>query len=112
MILTSLIVVGVFDHGRGADRLAALDRANCGRDAAATHATASAYVADISTSEEKAARFGLVGAAFGMGFVLGPVLGGLLIGPRAPFYAAAALAALNALSCAICCAAAADISKL
>ena len=70
---------------------------------AATHATASAYVADISTSEEKAARFGLVGAAFGMGFVLGPVLGGLLgeFGPRAPFYAAAALAALNALSCAI-----------
>ena len=45
---------------------------------AATHATASAYVADISTSKEKAARFGLVGAAFGMGFVLGPVLGGLL----------------------------------
>jgi len=70
---------------------------------AATHATASAYIADISTSEEKAARFGLVGAAFGMGFVLGPVLGGLLgeFGPRAPFYAAAALAALNALSCTI-----------
>jgi DHA1 family tetracycline resistance protein-like MFS transporter len=70
---------------------------------AATHATASAYVADISTSEEKAARFGLVGAAFGMGFVLGPVLGGFLgeFGPRAPFYAAAVLAALNALSCAI-----------
>ena len=70
---------------------------------AATHATASAYVADISRSKEKAARFGLVGAAFGIGFVLGPVLGGLLgeFGPRAPFYAAAALAALNALSCAI-----------
>ena len=70
---------------------------------AATHATASAYIADISTSDEKAARFGLVGAAFGMGFVLGPVLGGLLgeFGPRAPFYAAAALAALNALSCTI-----------
>lgn len=64
---------------------------------AATQATAMAYVADISKPEEKAARFGLVGASFGVGFVLGPLMGGLLaeFGTRAPFYAAAALAGLN-----------------
>lgn len=64
---------------------------------AATQSTATAYIADISTPEEKAARFGLTGAAFGLGFVLGPVMGGLLgeLGPRAPFYAAAVLAMLN-----------------
>ena len=61
---------------------------------AATHATASAYMADISKPEEKAANFGLIGAGFGIGFVLGPLLGGLLaeLGTRAPFYAAAGLA--------------------
>lgn len=65
--------------------------------AAATQATARAFIADISTPEEKAARFGLIGAAFGMGFVIGPVIGGLLaeFGTRAPFYAAAVLAAAN-----------------
>jgi MFS transporter, DHA1 family, tetracycline resistance protein len=64
---------------------------------AATHSTANAFMADISAPHEKAARFGLVGAAFGVGFVLGPLLGGLMaeFGTRAPFYAAAALAALN-----------------
>lgn len=64
---------------------------------AATHATASAFMADISKPEEKAANFGLIGAAFGLGFVLGPLVGGLLgtMGTRAPFYAAAALAGLN-----------------
>ena len=65
--------------------------------ATATQAAAYAFVADISKPEEKAARFGLLGAAFGLGFVLGPLIGGLLgeLGTRAPFYAAAALAALN-----------------
>lgn len=64
---------------------------------AATHSTASAYMADISKPEEKAANFGLIGAAFGVGFVLGPLLGGLLaeFGTRAPFYAAAVLSAAN-----------------
>lgn len=66
---------------------------------AATQSTASAYMADISAPHERAARFGLVGAAFGAGFVLGPILGGLLgeYGTRAPFWLAAALAAANAL---------------
>jgi DHA1 family tetracycline resistance protein-like MFS transporter len=64
---------------------------------AATHSTAGAYIADISKPHEKAANFGLLGAGFGAGFVLGPLIGGLLgeMGTRAPFYAAAALSALN-----------------
>lgn len=64
---------------------------------AATQSTASAFMADLSKPEEKAANFGLIGAAFGIGFVIGPLLGGVLgeFGTRAPFYAAAALAALN-----------------
>jgi DHA1 family tetracycline resistance protein-like MFS transporter len=64
---------------------------------AATQSTAAAYMADISQPHEKAANFGLASAAFGVGFVLGPILGGLLgqFGPRAPFFAAAALAGLN-----------------
>ena len=64
---------------------------------AATQSTANAYMADISAPQDKAANFGLIGAAFGLGFVLGPALGGLLAeyGTRAPFYAAAALAAAN-----------------
>ncbi|MFC4671534.1 TCR/Tet family MFS transporter [Seohaeicola nanhaiensis] len=66
---------------------------------AATHATASAYMADVSRPEDKAANFGLIGAGFGIGFVLGPLMGGMLgeYGTRAPFYAAAALSALNLL---------------
>jgi DHA1 family tetracycline resistance protein-like MFS transporter len=65
---------------------------------AATQATSAAYMADISKPEEKAANFGLIGAAFGVGFVLGPLFGGLLAeyGTRAPFWAAAFLAAANA----------------
>lgn len=65
---------------------------------AATGSTAAAYMADISKPHEKAANFGLIGAGFGIGFVLGPVIGGMLgeYGARAPFYAAAALSAINA----------------
>ncbi len=66
---------------------------------AATQSTASAYMADISKPEDKSANFGLIGAAFGMGFVLGPLLGGVLaeFGTRAPFWAAAVLAMGNAI---------------
>ena len=64
---------------------------------AATQSTAAAYMADISEPEQKAANFGLIGAAFGVGFVLGPLMGGMLAeyGTRAPFWAAAGLAAAN-----------------
>ncbi len=63
----------------------------------ATQSTATAFIADVSKPGEKAKNFGLVSAAFGVGFVLGPVLGGLLaaFGPRAPFVGAAALALAN-----------------
>jgi MFS transporter, DHA1 family, tetracycline resistance protein len=59
--------------------------------------TGFAYIADISTAENRAKNFGMVGAAFGLGFIIGPVVGGLLgkLGPRIPFYAAACLALLN-----------------
>jgi len=65
---------------------------------AATQSTANAYMADISDPDKKAQNFGLVGAAFGVGFVIGPLLGGVLgeWGTRAPFWAAAVLAGANA----------------
>lgn len=65
----------------------------------ASFTTASAYIADVSTAETRAKNFGMIGAAFGLGFVIGPALGGLLagLGTRAPFYAAAGLCLLNAL---------------
>ncbi len=65
--------------------------------AAGTQSTAMAFIADVSSPEQKSARFGLVGAAFGAGFVFGPLLGGLLgeYGTRAPFWAAAALGTAN-----------------
>jgi len=65
--------------------------------AAATQATAAAFISDISTPENRSANFGILGATFGVGFVLGPLMGGLLgeVGLRVPFFAAAALATLN-----------------
>jgi DHA1 family tetracycline resistance protein-like MFS transporter len=65
--------------------------------AGASFTPAYAYVADISPPEKRAANFGVVSAMFGMGFIVGPALGGLLgsLGPRAPFFAAAALSLLN-----------------
>ncbi len=63
----------------------------------ASFTTASAYIADISTAETRAKNFGMLGAAFGLGFIIGPAIGGLLsgFGIRAPFYAAAVLTLLN-----------------
>ena len=65
----------------------------------ANAAVAQAYVADISTPQERAKRFGMIGAMFGMGFVLGPVMGGLLgdINLHLPFFVAGGLAILNAI---------------
>ncbi|MFG6449543.1 MFS transporter [Roseateles sp. BYS180W] len=63
----------------------------------ANAAVANAYVADITPPQDRAKRFGMLGAAFGMGFILGPVLGGLLgsIDLHLPFYVAGTLAVLN-----------------
>ena len=63
----------------------------------ATFSTANAYIADISPPETRAQNFGLVGAVFGVGFMLGPVIGGYLgeYGPRVPFIAAGVISLLN-----------------
>ncbi|TAK14408.1 MAG: MFS transporter, partial [Rhizorhabdus sp.] len=63
----------------------------------ASFGPATAALADITPPEERAKRFGLVGAAFGLGFIIGPAIGGLLgeFGHRMPFYAAAAFSAAN-----------------
>jgi DHA1 family tetracycline resistance protein-like MFS transporter len=63
----------------------------------ASFTTATAYIADISAPQDRAKNFGLIGAAFGLGFIIGPVVGGLLgqYGSRVPFLASAALAFIN-----------------
>lgn len=65
----------------------------------ATYAAAAAYIADISPPEKRAQNFGLIGAAFGIGFIAGPAIGGVLgeVGPRLPFVAAAGLSLVNCL---------------
>jgi MFS transporter, DHA1 family, tetracycline resistance protein len=67
----------------------------------AIHSTTNAYVADITPFENRAARFGMMGAAFGLGFIVGPLAGGLLsgFGLRIPFYVAGGLTLLNLALC-------------
>jgi DHA1 family tetracycline resistance protein-like MFS transporter len=64
---------------------------------AATYSTAGAYIADVTPPAQRAARFGMLGAAFGLGFVIGPAIGGELgaFGLRFPFWGAAALSLIN-----------------
>jgi DHA1 family tetracycline resistance protein-like MFS transporter len=64
---------------------------------AASFSTAGAYISDVTPPEKRAASFGMMGAAFGVGFILGPAIGGLLgtLSPRLPFWAAAAMSLLN-----------------
>ncbi len=66
---------------------------------AASFSTASAYVADVAPPEKRAGGYGMISAAFGLGFVLGPAVGGVLgnIDPRLPFWVAAGLSLLNAM---------------
>jgi len=66
---------------------------------AASVSTGFAYIADVTPPEKRAASFGMIGAAFGLGFILGPAVGGLLgsVGPRMPFWCAAAVSLLNAM---------------
>ena len=64
----------------------------------ASFSSATAYIADVSTPEKKAQNFGLIGAAFGLGFIIGPLIGGVVsahFGLRAPFFVAAGLALTN-----------------
>ena len=65
----------------------------------ASVSTSFAYIADVTTPEKRAAGFGLIGAAFGVGFILGPAVGGLLGGmdPRLPFWVAAGFSFANAI---------------
>ncbi len=65
--------------------------------AGSSYTTASAYIADISTDKDRSKNFGMIGAAFGMGFVIGPLIGGLLgeVSLRLPFWVAAILTMLN-----------------
>jgi MFS transporter, DHA1 family, tetracycline resistance protein len=67
--------------------------------AAASVSTSMAYIADVTPPERRAAQFGRIGIAFGVGFILGPALGGLLagFGPRVPFWAAAGFSLANAM---------------
>jgi DHA1 family tetracycline resistance protein-like MFS transporter len=68
--------------------------------AGAAYPTVNAYIADVTPPEKRAANFGLTGAAFGIGFILGPGIGGIIgdhWGARAPFFVAAAVALANAL---------------
>lgn len=65
---------------------------------AASFPTAAAYIADVTPAEQRASKFGMLGAAFGLGFIIGPAVGGMLgsISLRYPFWAAAALSLANA----------------
>ena len=65
---------------------------------AASFPTANAYIADVTPEDKRAAKFGMLGAAFGLGFIVGPALGGMLggMGLRYPFWAAAGLSLANA----------------
>jgi MFS transporter, DHA1 family, tetracycline resistance protein len=66
---------------------------------AASYPTANAYIADVTPPENRAAKFGMLGAAFGLGFIIGPAVGGVLggMGLRYPFWVAAGLSLANAL---------------
>ncbi len=69
----------------------------------ASFTTATSYIADISTPEKRAQNFGLIGMAFGLGFILGPLIGGIVGNEnvRMPFWVAASLSFINALLCLI-----------
>lgn len=70
----------------------------------ASYTTANAYIADVTPPDERGKAFGIMGAAFGVGFVVGPAIGGLLggFGPRVPFYVAAGLSFANFLYGLVC----------
>jgi DHA1 family tetracycline resistance protein-like MFS transporter len=101
VLIVSLVALGIDYTITGlAPTIAWLFVGRCLSGAAgATYSTVNAYIADVSPPEKRAANFGLTGAAFGLGFVAGPAIGGLLgqYGPRIPFFVSAGLAFANAL---------------
>jgi MFS transporter, DHA1 family, tetracycline resistance protein len=101
VLILSLVALGIDNMITGfAPTIAWLFLARCLSGAAgATYSTANAYIADVSPPEKRAANFGLTGAAFGLGFIAGPAIGGLLgqFGVRLPFFVSAGLALANAL---------------
>jgi len=88
LIMAAAPVIGILFLGRALSGISG-----------ATFATANAYIADTTTPEDRGRAFGTIGAAFGLGFIFGPVIGGLVgeIDTRLPFYIAAGLAGLNVL---------------
>ena len=101
VLIVSLVALGIDYTITGlAPTIAWLFAARCLSGAAgAAYSTVNAYIADVSPPEKRAANFGLTGAAFGLGFIAGPAIGGALsiYGPRVPLFAAAGLAFANAL---------------
>jgi MFS transporter, DHA1 family, tetracycline resistance protein len=101
VLILSLVALGIDYMITGlAPTIAWLFVARCLSGAAgATYSTANAYIADVSPPEKRAANFGLTGAAFGLGFIAGPAIGGFLgqYGPRLPFFVSAGLAFANAI---------------
>ncbi|MCT4558203.1 MAG: MFS transporter [Pelagimonas sp.] len=99
LVCLALLVLHYVIMGLAGTLLVLIFARALGGIASATHSTASAAIADLSGPQDRARGFGLIGAAFGLGFVLGPVLGGFLgdIDTRAPFWAAGALTAANML---------------
>ena len=101
VLVLSLVAIGIDYLITGlAPTIAWLFVARCLSGAAgATYSTVNAYIADVSPPEKRAANFGLTGAAFGLGFIAGPAIGGFLgeFGPRLPFFVSAGLAFANAL---------------
>ena len=101
VLILSLVAIGIDYTITGlAPTIAWLFVGRCLSGAAgATYSTVNAYIADVSPPEKRAANFGLTGAAFGLGFIAGPAIGGFLgqYGPRLPFLVSAGLAFANAL---------------
>ena len=100
VLLWSLLGLGASFSVAGLGAIAAVDavwRASSAARAGASFSVANAYVSDVTPPERRAKSFGMIGAAFGLGFIVGPMVGGLLgsIDLHLPFFAAGALSLIN-----------------